>query len=273
MGCEKSPTRRPSQFTQKGSPVFRLGRHSGRINAVQTGGALAAAIEALLPGMCPHCDHPLEGSDRGLCGSCWSLTVPRAGSACRHCGVPTEDSSEPCLACLQASPPQSATVAWGEYDGVLRTIILALKHGGRDELAAPLGDRLAASVAAESWASLIDCIVPIPSHPWRRLKKPWAASELLAQVVSRRLDRPTIRLLRRHGLGRQTGHSRARRLELPQRSFSARTEADGRTLLLIDDVTTTGTTLKRAAQALRHAGANAVYCGVCAHAPDPRRIS
>ncbi len=273
MGCEKSPTRRPSQFTQKGSPGFRLGRHSGRINAVQTGGTWAAAIEALLPGMCPHCYHPLEGSDRGLCGSCWSLTVPRAGSACRRCGVPTEDSSEPCLACLQASPPQSATVAWGEYDGVLRTVILALKHGGRDDLAAPLGDRLAASVATESWASLIDCIVPIPSHPWRRLKKPWTASELLAQVVSRRLERPTIRLLQRHGLGRQTGRSRARRLELPQRSFSARTEADGRTLLLIDDVTTTGTTLKRAAQALRQAGANAVYCGVCAHAPDPRRIS
>jgi len=239
---------------------------------VQTGGALAAAIEALLPGMCPHCGHPLEGIDRGLCGPCWSLTVPRAGSACRRCGIPTEDSSEPCLACLQASPPQSATVAWGEHDGVLRTAILALKHGGRDDLAAPLGDRLAASVAAEPWASMIDGIVPIPSHPSRRLKKPWAASELLADSVSRRLERPTIRLLRRHGLGRQAGHSRAHRLELPQRSFSARKEAAGRTLLLIDDVTTTGTTLKRAAQALRHVGANTIYCGVCAHAPDPRRF-
>ena len=240
---------------------------------MQTGGALAAAIEALLPGMCPHCDHPLEGSDRGLCGSCWSLTVPRAGSACRLCGVPTEDSSEPCLTCIQTSPPQSATVAWGEYDGVLRTAILALKHGGRDDLAAPLGDRLAAAIAAESWASMIDCIVPIPSHPWRRLKKPWAASELLADSVSRKLEKPVIRLLRRHGLGRQTGLSRARRLELRRWCFSARTEADGRTLLLIDDVTTTGTTLKRAAQALRRAGATAVYCGVTAHAPDPRRFS
>ena len=240
---------------------------------MQTGGALAAAIEALLPGMCPHCDHPLDGSDRGLCGSCWSLTVPRAGSACRHCGIPTQDASEPCLGCLQAPPPQSATVAWGEHDGVLRTAILALKHGGRDDLAAPLGDRLAASVVTEPWAPLIDCVVPIPSHPWRRLKKPWAASELLAESVSGRIKKPVIRLLRRHGLGRQTGHSRARRLELSQRSFSAQNEAEGRNLLLIDDVTTTGTTLRRAAQALRHAGASAVYCAVCAHAPDPRSFS
>lgn len=240
---------------------------------MQTGGALAAAIEALLPGMCPHCGHPLEGSDRGLCGPCWSLTVPRAGGACQRCGVPSEDSSEPCLACLQAPPPQSATVAWGEHDGVLRTAILALKHGGRDELATPLGDRLAASIAAEAWVSLVDCIVPIPSHSWRRLKKPWAASELLAEAISRRLERPVIRLLRRHGLGRQAGRSRARRLELPQRSFSARPGAVGRTLLLIDDVTTTGTTLRRAAQALLHGGAKAVYCAVCAQAPDLRRFS
>ena len=240
---------------------------------MQTGGALAAAIEALLPGMCPHCDHPLDGTDRGLCGSCWSLTVPRAGCVCRRCGVPIQDSSEPCLACLHAPPPQSGTVAWGEHDGVLRTAILALKHGGRDDLAVPLGDRLAVSVAAESWASLIDCIVPIPSHPWRRLKKPWAASELLAESVSRRIERPAIRLLRRHGLVRQTGRSRARRLELSQNSLSAQSEADGRSPLLIDDVMTTGTTLKRAAQALRHAGASAVYCAVCAHAPDSRRFS
>jgi predicted amidophosphoribosyltransferase len=252
-------------------PVYKHGRHSGRMSTVQTGGALAAAIEALLPGMCPHCDHPLQGSDRGLCGPCWSLTVPRAGGACRRCGVPTEDSSERCLACLQASPPQTATVVWGEHDGVLRTAILALKHGGRDDLAAPLGDRLAASIAAESWASAIDCVVPLPSHPWRRLKKPWAASELLADSVSRRLEKPVFRLLRRHGLGRQTGHSSAHRLELPRRSFSARPGAAGRNLLLIDDVTTTGTTLRRAAEALRRAGARDVYCGVCARAPDPRR--
>jgi ComF family protein len=243
------------------------------MSAVQTGGVLAAAIEALLPGMCPYCDHPLEGNDRGLCGPCWSITVPRAGSSCPRCGTPTEDASEPCLNCLQTSPPQSATVVWGEHDGVLRTAILALKHGGRDELAAPLARRLAASVAAESWAVEIDCVVPVPSHPWRRLKKPWAASELLAEEVSRVLEKPSARLLRRHGLGRQSGRSRARRLKLPKGSFSARAGVEGRTVLLIDDVTTTGTTLRRGTEALRRAGARAIYCAVCAHAPDPRRFS
>ena len=252
---------------------FRPGWRSGRMCAVQTGGALAAAIEALLPSMCPHCDHPLDGNDRGLCRACWSLTIPRSGTSCPRCGVPTEDDGEPCIACVNSPPPQRATMAWGEHDGVLRTAILALKHGGRDDLAAPLGDRLAAAIAAEKWATEVDVIVPVPSHPWRRFRKPWSASELLARRISHRLERPVSLSLRRHGLGRQTGRSRARRLELSPRSFSTRSGVSGRTVLLVDDVMTTGTTIRRAAQALRAVGAAAVFCAVCAHVPDPRRLS
>ncbi len=221
--------------------------------------------------MCPHCDHPLSGSDHGLCGSCWSLLVPRAGASCRRCGVPADDESDPCLACFHHPPPQRATVVWGEHDGVLRTAVLALKHGGRDDLAAPLGRRLAARIATEPWAASVDTVVPVPSHPWRRLRKPWPASELLAAEVARRLGAPVTRGLRRHGLGRQTGRSRARRLELSKRCFSAGASARGRTLLVVDDVTTTGTTLRRAAEALQRAGAEATFCAAVAHTPDPRR--
>jgi len=241
--------------------------------AVQTGGALAAAIEALLPGMCPHCDHPLDGGDRGLCGPCWSLVVPRSGSVCPRCGNPAEDVNEPCVACESFPPPQHATVAWGEHDGVLRTAILALKHGGRDDLAAPLGDRLAAVVAAQPWTSEIDLVVPVPSHPWRRLRKPWSAAELLAWRVARWLEKRASFSLRRHGLGRQTGRSRVRRLELSRTSFSARADVSGRAVLLLDDVMTTGTTIRRATEALHRAGATAVFCAVCARVPDSRRLS
>ena len=241
--------------------------------AVHTGGALAAAIEALLPGMCPHCDHPLDGRDRGLCGSCWSVTVPRSGDSCPRCGTPTEDDEPPCVTCYRTPPPQRATVVWGEHDGALRTAILALKHGNRDDLAAPLGERLATSVAIQPWADEIDVITAIPSHPSRRLHKPWAASELLARAVSRQLDRPTVSLLRRHGFGRQTGRSRAQRLAMPRRSFSARAAAAGRSVLIVDDVATTGTTLRRTAAVLLEAGAESVFCAVCAFAPDSRRFS
>jgi len=243
------------------------------MSAVHTGGALAVAIEALLPGMCPHCDHPLAGSDRGLCSACWAMTVPRAGDACPFCGTPSDTSSEPCLACIEDPPPQQGTVIWGEHAGVLRTAVLALKHGGRDDLAAPLGQRLAAKAAVEAWVDDIDSISSVPSHPWRRLRRPWTASELLALEVARQLGKPVGRFLRRRGLGRQTGRTRSQRLDMPRRSFSAPAKVEGHCVLLIDDVTTTGTTLRRASRALQRAGAEAVFCGVVAHTPVPRRFS
>jgi predicted amidophosphoribosyltransferase len=177
------------------------------------------------------------------------------------------------LGCLQSAPPQSATVVWGEHDGVLRTAVLSLKHHRRDDLAQPLGSRLAAAVAPASWAPSIDVICGVPSHPLRRFRRPWAAADLLASSVGRRLDKPVVTLLRRHGLHRQAGNSRARRLELPRRSFSASRRARGLTILLIDDVTTTGSTIRRASEALLGAGAETVYCAVLAHAPDSRRFS
>jgi predicted amidophosphoribosyltransferase len=233
---------------------------------------LAAVIEALLPGMCPHCDQPLSGSDRGLCGTCWSLVVPHAGQMCPRCGVPADDHSEPCLSCLCTQPPQLATVIWGEHAGAARTAIVALKHGGRDDLAVPLGTRLAAAVAVEPWVSGIDLVCHVPSHPSRRFRRPWEASALLADEVARRLGKPRAVLLRRRGIGRQTGRTRSQRLALDRHSFRASRRASGRNLLLIDDVRTTGTTLRRAAEAFRRVNAAAVYCAVFAHAPDSRRL-
>jgi len=249
------------------------GGTSGTISAVQTGGVLTAATEALLPGLCPHCDQPLLGGDRGLCGVCWASMVPRAGTACPQCGMPTDEGSEECLHCIEKPPPQRATVIWGEHDGVLRTVVVSLKHRGRDDFAHPLGVRLAAAVSAQPWVQTIDVVSAVPSHSLWRMRRPWTASELLAVEVAHRLELPSERLLRRHGLRRQSGRSRARRLELPGGSFSAARRARGQCVLLIDDVTTTGTTIRRAAQALGRAGAEQVYCAVAAQAPDPRRFS
>jgi competence protein ComFC len=246
---------------------------SATIPAVQLGGILAAATEALLPGLCPHCDQPLLGRDRGLCRACWSLTVPRAGNVCARCGLPSDGSSEPCLACVSRETPQEATVIWGEHDGSLRSALLALKNRNRDDLAAPLAGRLAAMVAGEPWAPSIDALCWVPSHPLRRFRRPWAAPELLAKHMAKTLGKPPRRLLIRSGLHRQTGRTRARRLDLPRSCFAADTRCRGLKVLLVDDVTTTGTTIRRAAEALRKAGARAVFCAVLAHTPDPRRMS
>lgn len=236
-------------------------------------GVISASCEALLPCLCLHCGEPIGGNTVGLCGACWSTVVPRAGATCPLCAAPCDAEMEPCLACAHQAPAQQGTVAWGEYDGALRSAVLGLKSHGRDELAEPLGRRLAARIAIEDWASDIQVIGHVPSHPLRRLRRGWPPAATLARVAGRELSLPVRTLLKRHGLRRQTGRSRAEREMLPRRSFGAAGSIAGRRVLIIDDVTTTGTTLNRAAEVLLAAGADTVYCAAMAVTPDARRAT
>lgn len=190
---------------------------------------------------------------------------------CPLCGVPADSETEPCLGCVATPPPQSGTVLWGVYDGILRRAVLALKHRGHDEIARPLGRRMAARIGLAPWFDEITIVTTVPSRGLDRLRRGFSAAGLLGAEVARALDRELIHALRRHGRGRQTGQTRVSRMQLPRGSFSARHRLTGHHALLVDDVCTTGTTLCRAADTLLGAGAEAVYCTTIAHATDSRR--
>lgn len=235
--------------------------------------AVSAALGGiLLPALCVACDDVLAGDDRGLCGSCRSRLQPLSGPCCPRCGVPADSDVEPCLECAASTPPQTATVLWGEYDGVLRDAILALKNRGHDEVARPLGRRLAALIGVAPWFDEITMVTPVPSHDIRRFRRGFSAAPLIGAEVARAIDRPLIRVLRRHGLRRQAGRTRTQRKQLPRGSFSSSPRVRGHRVLLVDDVCTTGTTLRRAADSLLSAGAKTVFCATIAHATDPRRM-
>lgn len=189
------------------------------------------------------------------------------------CGGDNELGDERCLSCIENPPPQEATVVWGEHSGVLRRAVLALKHHRRDDIAGPLADRLAARVALDDGADPLDLVTAVPSHPLHRIRRGWAAAELVGRAVARRLELPYSKLLARHGARRQAGRTRAGRRELGRRTFTTRRQLDGVRVLLVDDVTTTGTTLRRATQALLGAGAKSVRCAVVSAAADPRRLA
>jgi predicted amidophosphoribosyltransferase len=225
-----------------------------------------------LPSLCVACESVLRGDDRGLCGVCRSRLLPLSGPCCPRCGIPAETDDEPCLECAASPPPQQGTIMWGVYDGVLRRAVLALKNRGHDELARDLGRRMAARLTLAPWYDDIQSVVVVPSHGLRRLRRGWSAAGLLGREVAAAMGRPVVGALRRHGLRRQRGRTRAQRRQLPRGSFSARGPLRNQTLLVVDDVCTTGTTLRRAAETLESAGAEAVYCATLAHAPDPRSI-
>lgn len=152
----------------------------------------------------------------------------------------------------------------------MRELILLLKYGRRDELAEPLGERMADLHEAVGWVTP-DAVVAVPL-PWtRRLRRGFNQAALLAAPVSRRLKAPLRPMLRRTAVAPQVGRGRSERLGAAAGSFSARGPAP-ESVLLVDDVVTTGATVGACSRALRAAGSRRINVLTLARTPTPGRI-
>lgn len=222
---------------------------------------------------CAVCEEPLDAPTRGIvCPDCWR-GVPRiAGPVCERCGLGVEageaDSDSLCGACRRTGGPRTARRAAGVHAGPLRTIIHAFKYDGRRSLARPLAALM--RDAGGDWLRAADLAVPVPLHPWRR----WRRGFNQAHDLAVHLGVPVLPALRRRRrTGRQVTRSRTARLRALGNAFAlarrvtggrdAAAAVRGRTVVLVDDVITTGATVEACAAVLRDAGARKV-CAVSA---------
>ena len=182
-----------------------------------------------------------------------------------------------CVACLAKArrpppgpPPESGPLADVltpfAYEGVVRTAVQHLKYRGLrslvPEMARPMAWELAVTVPPPF------TLVPVPLHSTRLRERGFNQAELLARELARLLDAPlsTGALRRTKDTSSQVSTStRAERLTNVREAFAATDGVDGATIVLVDDVTTTGATLSAAAQALLSAGAVRVYGLTFAH--------
>jgi ComF family protein len=209
--------------------------------------------ELIWPPRCAGCREPVEVEP--FCPGCADalLDVP---SGCARCGLPGPDPV--CGACL-ASPPAFAAVQAGAlFGGPLADAVHALKYGGRPSLARPLGAWLAARVTLPAGAA----IVSVPLARRRRIERGYDQAGLLADELASAAGRGDARLrgvLRRiRETKPQVGRGRGERIRNVKGAFWANGSVEGREIVLVDDVVTTGATADAASRALLDAGASRV---------------
>lgn len=221
-------------------------------------------IEGLLtllypPGLnCPLCREalPREGF---LCDKCaLSLEIWREEPHCRCCGRLLGEIKNLCGECQNHPPPFVAARAAAPYDGPFRQGIHRLKFHGEQSLAEPLGRLMGEVVAGEPLFEGIELIVPVPLHPRRLRERGFNQSGLLAAELSRQLNVPLREVLQKQRDTReQVGLKRKERLVNLAGAFAVAQPAaiQGKYILLVDDIFTTGSTVTHCTQALLSRGA------------------
>ena len=225
----------------------------------------AALLDLLLPPRCLGCGG--EAAEQGgLCAACWRRLVFLGPPQCRACGFPLPHSapSEPiCAACVARPPPFERARAALRYDEGSRGLILGFKHADRTEAAPTLGRWLVR--AGQELLADADLLAPVPLHRRRLLRRGYNQAALLAVGVARATGVATVPDLveRVRPTPSQQGLTRAQRQTnvTPSafrlhRRHAARVE--GRRVVLVDDVYTTGATVGACAEVLRRGGAERV---------------
>lgn len=231
----------------------------------------AALLDLLYPRICPACGAPPDDDAGSLCEPCARrLALLVNDEYCAVCGSivgPHLLLDSRCAECRGRRPPVERIVRTGVHRDVLRDLVIRLKH--RPDVDALLGGMLADACRVRMADAEVDVLVPIPT-PWRRAwQRRFHPAYLLATELGRRWRKPVRRWLRmRRHVRRQTGLSGPEREKNIKGAFALRWTAcpAGRTLCLVDDVTTTGATLREAARVLREAGAGRVVAAVISKA-------
>lgn len=226
---------------------------------------LQTGLDAIYPARCLTCGDIVDG-DFGLCGSCWRDTAFIGGTVCDACGVPLPgadtDGSAHCDSCIRTPRPWVQGRAALLYRDTGRKLVLALKHGDRQEIAHPAG--LWMSQAAGPLITPNTLIAPVPLHWQRMIKRRYNQSALLARALANRVDRPWCPdLLQRYRRTRSLdGMGSAERKETLENAIRVhprrRHRLVGRPVLIVDDVMTSGATLAVSAKACLDAGSGPV---------------
>lgn len=238
------------------------------------GNVAKPVLDLLFPPLCIGCRASV--GEAGFCSDCWSGITFLDGPGCACCGIPFPVALEGenlCAACLAKPPAFDSARAIMAYDDKSRGAILGLKHADRLDLV-PGFARWLGRTGRQTLAQC-DLVVPVPLHRWRLWQRRYNQAAELGRALAREwrlvFDPVLVRSRATPSQGAMAS-AKARRRNV-QRAFriSDPARVKGKSVLLLDDVMTTGATVEACARALKRAGAARVHVLVLARvvkAPD-----
>jgi ComF family protein len=235
-----------------------------------------ALLDLLFPPLCHVCRAFIPNAGELLiCAGCLNKITLLASPLCTVCGTPfaTEDGVDhTCGACL-THPPFHTCRSAAVLDGPLQELIHRFKYGGKVHLNQALGVLTAAALRTFGADAAADLILPVPLHRKRLRQRGYNQSQLIGEILAKKWQVPL-----------EIGNLRRVRWTEPQTTLDARDRVSnvsgafevrdavrlaGKRVLLVDDVLTTGSTMRACAEALREAGVAAVFAVTVARGVQP----
>ena len=237
-------------------------------------------ISLLLAADCGVCQHPLEPSNiTFVCIDCWSKIKWLKAPYCSKCSRPLSSTFKSiptflCPECRRQNVYFNRAFIPTLYEGVMKKVIHLLKYNKKTGIMRTL-EKIIRSYfnCLNSSFPCLDLVVPIPLHRKKLRERGFNQAELIAKVVAKHLQVRLTKgnLKRTKATITQTSLDREERRRNLREAFTVknRDEFQAKNVLLVDDVYTTGTTIKEAAKVLKEAGVREVYVFALARAPQP----
>jgi predicted amidophosphoribosyltransferase len=243
---------------------------------------IAEAAVHLFPSHCFACERTLPRAQLlNACLECWASLSVGCPPRCERCALPLPEGAgrgpgATCLGCAVRPLPFDGAVAAVGYDDHARRFLLRAKNGHRPELLRALAGQLVAAVALSRLGRSVDAVISVPSTPWARLRRGFDPASVLAKELARGAGLRFIpAVLRKRTFAAPTSKALAAsaRWAAAIGSIRSRSALPGATVLLVDDVLTTGATAAACAAALRAAGASEIRVAVWARTPSPQALT
>jgi competence protein ComFC len=224
-------------------------------------------LDFVYPQHCAICKKYLRREEKDICEVCWNSLVVLTDPFCPYCKSFVEEEKTECSFCKFAGEFSedhkiSLVRSLGRFDDYYRELVHRFKYGKKIPLGKRLGQRLGETINDDSIFSKSDFLIPVPLHKSRYRERGFNQSEIIAEEISKATGLPFLKdmLKRKKNTKDQTNLSPQQREENVRGAFVV-TEPEminGKKIILVDDVITTGATLSECARMLKQAGAEKI---------------